>query len=308
MSGAKSTGAKPTGDRPLTAAPRRSVRSRISRRLTVCALLAAAVGSGAYAVWRAVREQVVMSPHYELLTEAVSVTPPPDWVRGDVRAEVMRDAGLDGPLSVLDEDLSRRLYEAFEAHPWVARVERVLKRPPAAVEVELVYRRPVLMVRVPAGLLPLDVEAVQLPTGDFSALAASHYPRLTDIEVTTGPPSGSRWSDPRVQAAARLAGLLIDCWEELELHQIAPMRELAPASPFQTPFELQTKLGTRIAWGEAPSTEADDLKAAREKLARLKQYHAERGTLEGPRGPQDIDLRLPGEVRAAPRTARHGGQ
>lgn len=292
-------GAKPTEDR--AAAPGRSTRA--FRRPAAWVLLVAALGCGAYAVWQAVREQVVTSPHYHLMTEAVTITPPPDWVRGDVRAEVMRDANLDGPLSVLDEDLSRRLYEAFEAHPWVAHVERVLKRPPAAVEVELVYRRPVLMVRVPAGLLPLDALAVQLPTGDFSSLAASRYPRLTGIEVTTGPPAGSRWSDPRVQAAARLAGLLIDSWEELELLQLAPIREPA-SSPLQTQFELRTKQGTRVIWGEAPTEDAGDLKAAGEKLARLKQYHAERGTLDGPRGPQGIDLRLPGELHTAPRTAQ----
>lgn len=290
--------AKPTGDQP--AARRRSTRA--FRRPAAWVLLAAAVGCGGYAVWQAVRQQVVTSPHYQLATEAVSITPPPDWVRGDVRAEVMRDANLDGPLSVLDKDLSRRLFEAFAAHPWVASVERVLKRAPAAVEVELVYRRPVLMVRVPAGLLPLDAEAVQLPTGDFSSLAAARYPRLTGIEVTTGPPCGSRWSDPRVQAAARLAGLLIDSWADLGLLQMAPVR--GATSPLHTAFELRTKQGTRVVWGEAPSGEANDLKAAREKLARLQQYHAERGTLEGPRGPQEIDLRLPGELHTAPRTAR----
>lgn len=295
-------GAKPTDDRP--AAPRRSTRT--FRRPVAWALLVAALGCGGYAIWQAVRQQVVTSPHYQLATEAVSITPPPDWVRGDVRAEVMRDANLDGPLSVLDENLSRRLYEAFEAHPWVASVERVLKRPPAAVEVELVYRRPVLMVRVPAGLLPLDAQAVQLPTGDFSSLAAARYPRLTGIEVTTGPPAGSRWSDPRVQAAARLASLLIDSWEELELLQMAPLR--GPTSPLHTPFELRTKQGTRVVWGEAPTGEAEDLKTAGEKLARLQQYYAERGTLDGPRGPQEIDLRLPGELRTAPRTAQRDRQ
>ena len=115
--------------------------TRTFRRPVAWALLAAALGCGAYAVWQAVRQQVVTSPHYQLATDAVSITPPPDWVRGDVRGGDAR-CQRDGPLSVLDENLSRRLYEAFEAHPWVASVERVLKRPPAAVEVELVYRRP----------------------------------------------------------------------------------------------------------------------------------------------------------------------
>lgn len=285
--------ATPVSDDRLVAEDRKTPRAakrRPLRRLAVLGLLAVALGSGAYAAWRAVREHVVAAEQYEVTVDSVTITPPPPWIRSDVKAEVVRDASLEGPLSVLDDDLSRRLYEAFEAHAWVAKVERVMKRPPNAVEVELVYRRPVLMVQVSEGLLPIDAEGVQLSTRDFSPLEAGRYPRLTEIELATGPPAGTRWSDPRVIAAARLAAVVSDAWEELGLHHLALAGEPQASSGNLFEFDLFTKEGTRVRWGAAPTAEASEQKTAREKLARLKRYHADRGSLEGPRGPQEIDL------------------
>lgn len=277
-----------------TAKPARAAKRRPLRRLAAAGLLLAALASGGYALWCAVREHVVASEQYEVTADSVTITSPPDWIRSDVKAEVVRDASLEGPLSILDDRLSRRLYEAFEAHPWVAKVERVMKRPPNAVEVELVYRRPVLMVQVPGGLLPIDAEGVQLLTRDFSPLEAGRYPRLTEIEVATGPPAGTRWTDPRVVAAARLAAVLSDAWEELGLHRIALDAEGPATSGNLFEFDLYAKDGTRIRWGAAPTAEEAEQKAAAEKLARLRKYHADRGSLEGPRGPQQIDLRQSG--------------
>jgi hypothetical protein len=273
------------------AKPPRAVKRRPLRRLAMFGLLAAALSSGGYAAWRAVRQHVVADERYEVTAESVTITPPPEWIRSDVKAEVVRDASLEGPLSILDGNLSQRLYEAFEAHPWVARVERVIKRPPNAVVVELVYRRPVLMVQVPEGLLPVDAEGVQLLTRDFSPLEAARYPRLTDIEVATGPPAGTRWSDPRVAAAARLAAVLIDAWEELSLHRLALANEPSSTPGQLFEFDLFTKDGTRVRWGAAPTAEASEQKLADERLARLKQYYADHGGLEGAPGPQELDLR-----------------
>lgn len=283
-------------------------RRRMTARLLAAALLLVAVGSGGYALWRAVRMQVLAAPRFIVAGEAVNVTPPPSWIRSDVKAEVVRDINLAGPVSVLDEDLGERFYEAFAAHPWVAKVVRVLKRPPAGVDVELVYRRPVLMVKVPDGLLPVDGEAVQLPTADFSPLEASRYPRLVEIEGGVPPPSGTRWSDRRVIAAAALAAALIDAWQELGLHHLAVAPETAALPVGQFEFELFTPGGTRIAWGLAPRGGDEDRAVTADKLSRLRHYAAEHGSLDNARAPQDLDLRAPQGVIATPRTARVPGE
>lgn len=289
------------------AEPASKRRRKFRRRLIGFALLAAAVGSGCYALWKSVRPQVAALPQYVVTEENVGITPTPKWIRSDLKAEVFRDLSQAGPLVVLEDDLNERFYEAFAAHPWVAKVERVLKRPPAGVEVTLVYRRPVMMVQVTGGLLPVDAEGVQLPTADFSPLEARKYPRLSDIGAATPPPSGTRWTDARVVAAAAVAGVLIDSWDELGLQRLAVNLE---STADQLEFDLFTKPGTRVCWGRAPTAKPEDQAAAADKLTRLRHYHADHNTLEGSRGPQVLDLRTPHGVPASdgvpatPRTAR----
>jgi hypothetical protein len=144
---------------------------------------------------------------------------------------------------------------------------------------------------------------VQLLTADFSPLEAMSYPRLVDMGRETPPPAGTRWSDARVVAAAALAAVLIDAWQELGLHHLALANEPPPsaAGPFE--FELFTKEGTRVLWGAAPTSSTDDQATAADKLSRLRKYHADHNTLEGSRGSQTLDLRAPHGVLTSPRTA-----
>ena len=270
------------------------------RRMLTLLVACGAVGAGGYAVWLNVREHVLDSDQYKISLDNVAITPLPEWIRSDVKAEVIRDAEAGGELSVLDDELPERMHQAFEAHPWVAKVVRVAKAPPARLEVELIYRKPVCMVQVADGLFPIDIEGVLLPTADFSPHEAAHYPRLANAPLSVEPPAGSVWREQRVFAAAKLAAVLAGVWEELNLEQFEPLAEPGASA---LDFELVTKKGTRVLWGTAPSDDEASQSLAQAKVARLKQYVAERGTLEGPHGPQDLDLRHGGEIRATTRTA-----
>jgi hypothetical protein len=267
-------------------------------------VLLAAVGGSSFTLWKMVEEHVLRDPLYQLSPSQITVTAPPDWIRSDVKSEVIRDAGLDTPASILDDKLAERISQAFALHPWVAKVARVQKFSPARVEVDLIYRKPVCMVEVPGGLYPVDAEAVLLPSIDFSPIEARRYPRLSGVEPVTTSPVGTRWRDTRVSGAAEIAVLLLDDWNELNLHRIVPLTTSSQAEPS---FEIYTKPGTRIVWGRTPGHAASSSTggevSAVEKLARLKKYFAQNSTLEGTHGPQDLDLRPAKDLLVAPRTA-----
>ncbi|HVX59580.1 MAG TPA: hypothetical protein VHC19_03230, partial [Pirellulales bacterium] len=229
----------------------------------------------------------------------VAITPPPNWIRADIKGEAIRDAEIDGSLSVLEEDLVERVHQAFSAHPWVAEVLSVAKLPPARLEVALVYREPVCMVQVAGGLFPIDVEGVLLPTADFSPHEAARFPRFSNASLPTEPPAGVVWQDIRVLGAARLAAALKDAWEHLGLHYLELMPN--PGSGGNE-YQIVTRSGTRIFWGPAPSRDEASAASAKAKLEKLNQYYVERGTLDGPHGTQDIELRR-GELQVVPRTA-----
>ncbi len=169
----------------------------------------AVIGGGCVAgwllLWDQVREHVAAAPDYQVDPTTIEVSPPvPEWIHADLKAEVIRDASLDTSLSTLDPELTMRIAQAFRLHPWVAKVVRVSKHYPAAVKVELVFRRPAAMVEVPGpALLPVDAEGVVLPTDDFSPLDARKYPRIAEIKTSPVGPVGTRWGDTRVAALPR---------------------------------------------------------------------------------------------------------
>ena len=248
-------------------------------------------------VWNHVKEHVRDSGRYTVTLEQINVTPLPAWIHTDVRADVFRNASLDAPRSTLDDDdLADRIARAFSLHPWVAKVVRVAPatwrlddRP--RIDVELVYRRPVCMVESRGELLPVDVEGVLLPSGDFSPNEKLAYPCLWGIETSPLAPVGQRWGDGRVVEGAEIAAALAAAWQPLRLFRIQPAPRIVPAAAVENSYTLFTRAGTRIFWGLAPSTKAIDEPSAAEKVARLLQYVAERGTLEGRDGPQQLDVR-----------------
>lgn len=264
--------------------PATSSTNRPSRRLpwqsaAIAVLLVAflaAWGGG----WIVVRDRVAAQSDYYLRAEQIELTPPPPWVHSDVKAEVLRNAGLERPLSLLDDDLARRIYEAFPLHPWIARVQRVSKRYPARMTVDVVYRRPACMVEVHdrgacRGVYAVDLESVVLPTADFSPLDAARLPLLRGIDMPPSQP-GSPWGDERVLEGCRLAAALAEVWLELQLVSLAPLPRLDETLDEPYRYELATRSGSRVLWGLPATTSPADKPIFEAKLVRLRQLLSER--------------------------------
>ena len=174
----------------LPAPKRKPSDCRAQRWMIMGAVIVALVAGTCYLVWQEVGPHVLASGQYQVEPDQIRVAPtPPPWVRSDIKSDVIRQARLDGPLSIVDRDLTVRIAAAFAAHPWVARVDRVSKQFPSGLDVVLSYRKPAAMVEVQdgAGGLPVDAEGVLLPTKDFSAQDADEYPRIGERS------KASRW-------------------------------------------------------------------------------------------------------------------
>ncbi len=250
---------------------------------------------GSRTLWHMVRDHVQTRPEYQAAVEQIQLTPLPAWIHSDVKTEVIRDAGLPAELSILDERLFDRLKQAFALHPWIARVEKVERSYPAHIRVDVVYRRPVAMVEVSGGLLPVDADAILLPTADFSPAEAENYLRIAGAASSPLGPLGTAWADPAIAAAAKLADLLQPAWTDLQLRRIR-IRNLIATGGAQIMFlELGTRSGTTFVWGAAPGSELPQEATAAEKLARLQQLASRQGSLDATPADQR-DLRR----RAAP--------
>jgi hypothetical protein len=220
--------------------------------------------------WIVVRDRVAAQGDYYLRAEQIDLTPLPPWIHSNVKAEVLQSASLDRPLSLLEDDLACRIYEAFPLHPWIARVERVSKRYPARMIVDVVYRRPVCMVEVPGGVHPVDVESVVLPTADFSPVDAARFALLRGIDTQPSQP-GLPWGDERVLEGSRLAAALSEVWIDLQLASLAPLPRPDESVDEPYRYELLTRSGIRILWGLPPTGQATDKTLLEAKIARLRQ-------------------------------------
>jgi hypothetical protein len=280
---------------------------RPAGRLAAAALILLIVAPLAtWGVWRRFGPRLIESADYVLSAEQIELSPPlatAGWIRRDLRAEALRDASLDRPLVITDDDLAARIHQAFSLHPCVARVDRVTKHYPARVVVELTYRRPVAMVVLAADdWWPVDAAGYLLPREDFSPIEAQKYPRI--VGVTTAPtrPAGERWGDERVVGGARIAEVLAEDWGRLGLRDIAPAPQGDDASGAEGYlYELTTVRGRRILWGRAEGERPGEATAA-DKVQRLLSYVREHGSLDAPPDGLDLDLRR-GKLDRVPRTA-----
>ncbi len=232
-----------------TVRPAKLRRSVTRRRLLIGTMMVAAVIAGSVILWRRVQRHVASQPEYQVAVEDIEVTPTPKWIHTDIKADVIRDAGLKKKISILDESAPQRISDAFALNPWVESVAGVHTSYPAHIKVDLVYRQPVAMVAVPGGLLPIDARGILLPTAGFSTAEAQSYPRIAGITSIPQGLVGTPWGDVAVERAAKLAILLRDAWQSLRLRQI----EVLPAhieTPGVAGLQIVTRGGTAFFWAQ----------------------------------------------------------
>jgi hypothetical protein len=255
-------------------------------------VLGGLIGLGQWA-----REQIRDQDRYTFRFPDIDCTPPPGQERQDFLDEVQYLAGLPEQLHLLDEDLRKRLAEAFAQHPWVEKVDQVVIEAPRQVHVRLTYRTPVLAVtgtaRKGLGILDsrlpgreaaknflataraVDKHGILLPRS-----ASMHgLPVLsTNVQPAAGP-SGTSWGDARVEIAARTADYLRPYQERLPLQDLEATKE---------GLILSTPPGVRVLWGSPPGAEQSGEASAAQKVDRLLGYCKQHGNLSQPEDWQRI--------------------
>lgn len=251
--------------------------------LTVTVLVVAAMISSW--AWRRWGDLVTSDPRFALEAAKLRVTPQPDWIRSNVKRDVIRDGSLE-QLSLLDTELVSRIAAAFELNPWVREVVEVRKSAGGRIDVRLAYRRPLIMVAANDGFWPVDAEGILLPPMEFTSDSVREYIQVHTAHSRPAGPIGSSYGDPRILDAARIATLIEDEWSRLGIQKIVA------GATARRPYELQTAKGSRVIWGSAPGNEAAGEPRAEEKLKKLLDHTRQNGVLD--RGdPITIDLTTP---------------
>src|ERR1043166_7674108 len=82
------------------------------RAAPLAAVIACLAGFG-YWAWTRQAARIESDPLYQVTLDKIVLTPQPEWITTDVKAEALRDASLDPPLSPLDPQLAERVHAAL---------------------------------------------------------------------------------------------------------------------------------------------------------------------------------------------------
>lgn len=242
---------------------------------------------------------------YRVRASQIQVTQPPHWVPHDFVEQVVQQANLSQEMSLLDDNLTQEIAEAFQLNPWVDQVESVRKSVPGTVEVKLTYRRPVAMVQVKQGMYPIDGQGVLLPPENFSVADTKLYPLIANVFSTPQGPAGTPWGDVVVVGAARLANELAPHWKKFQLAAIVcPRSSSSEPALDDGQYALTVAGGSRIIWGRAPGSDHPGELSTEQKVGRLNKYVTLFGGFDRPHGPYEIDIRHWQEIVRRPFTAR----
>lgn len=283
-----------------TESPRHRLRG--VRSFLAWGLVMTAIAVAGNVFWESAGNRVTAATRFAISPDCLVLSDPPAWIHHDVRPEILLALEQRDEITVLDPDLPAKMATAAQQHPWIASVKGVRKLYPRTILLEIVWRTPVAMVRVPEGLLPVDENGVLLPTRDFTPIEASQYPRIYGVESLPAGPAGYPWGDPLVSDAASLARLLSGVWKKFAFHHIEPTQAggSGPPSAEGRGLTIVTHSGSRVIWGEPPNRPSSQEVSPEDKLRRLEALFREHGSFDSIDGPQVVDIRLPDAIKTAP--------
>lgn len=245
-------------------------------------------------------KELLRQPIYLVEGGEVRISKPHQWVNRDFFANAVVKGGLTSPLSVADPTLVGKLRDGLEADPWIESVDQIDVSLQDGVQILATYRTPALMVQTLDGLFPVDKNGVVLPTRDFAIGDTSMFPRFRLFDSSPPTAIGSRWRDPRIVEAARLATLLSPFNEEQNLWKRCELAEIRPSESADGSFEMYSQAGSRVIWGRTSEAAQDVEPTDAQKVGKLEQILAARGSLAAPAGPYLIDLRLWDQITLEP--------
>jgi len=267
--------------------------------LGILGLSGVLLGSPATESWKTLDKRA----DFVLERSDIQISQPPRWIPGDLVRDVLAHCDFPQRLSLLDQDVTRELHDAFALNPWVERVHSVRKTFPPQIQVDLSYRRPLALVTIDSGEFTVDESGVVLPPPRNLLTESENYPRIDGIRTAPGL-IGQPWADPLVSHATALATVLEPYWKELQLTAIvAPRTGPRSDSLDDGVFELRTVDGSRILWGHPPDSDHPGTLPTQTRLQRLRDYARRLGPFGPQHGAHLIDLRPLGEISRRPLVA-----
>ncbi len=201
----------------------------------------------------------------------------PEWAAGRGQEIVHVDGG-----SIMDPGLVERVGRAFEACPWVRKVESVERVFPDKLMVKFSYRRPHVAVRRPDGFVLVDDQGVRLP-GVYVDPPQVGAPVIVSGLASHPPRPGTVWDNPALRAGLSMAGRIRgdELLQSLAVGEIDVSNFGGRLDPRRSEIALVTSKGCSLLWGRMASDARYGDLTWEEKIENLREVLAVYPNLNG---------------------------
>ncbi len=277
---------------------------RLLGRLMLWAVVAAVVAGagyvGATSAWRAVSRR----PEFQFNPQQFRLSTAPAWVDADALSRELRAelSALPERTSIFEHAAAAAVFHELSSSPWLEEVVAVRRQLPNRLSIQATFRKPMGLARWEQRKIMVDRHGYPLPDSLFRAPPEWHgvrMPIIADRLLSSPPPVGRPWDEPRIALGARLTDFLLRNGVLGELHLATIDVTGVDRGSSEPDIVLTTARGTQIKWGAsslypevglpAPAFLTSDAEKLQMLLAKLSDYPHLRGV-------EYVDLRFHGKV------------
>ncbi len=203
----------------------------------------------------------------------------PDWATDEFAHEINNIHGLKKKYNIFENDLTKKIVDAYESSPLISKVNYVQRELPNRLKMKFELRRPVAFVKRKRKKYLVDKDCVRLPEKFYN------YPEEGDPIYIIGkksvkiPGYGEKWNDRSIEDGISLLNYLkhnkID--KLLKIVSIDVSKIGDRHKDGKIGVELWTKDGAKIKWGFTASSGQVNELSNYEKLQNLLSVAMEAG-------------------------------
>jgi hypothetical protein len=240
---------------------------------------------GTVMLWEQNSKHFLESHNYDLSPDKIIVEGEP------ALAEQLKSHILDGLAetnpNTLDTALVSKVAAITESQPYVqvSRIKKTIDR----LHIEAQFKTPVAIVELGKLPIAIDANAVLLDGRVYPMQTPEDFLKISvDRAVDEGLNTWEVWPDARIQAAAQVCHEIQPVWKELGLYRVVTYWKPNQSPNSNDVFELWTAYGDKIIWS---NVSAPNLASTEAKIALIRNYIAENGSLEKLGGRNKLDVR-----------------
>lgn len=193
-----------------------------------------------------IQGKVAAMPYFRIHQESLKINALPSWLLPFT--QVIEPIDLAPIPTIFTQESARAIAAAYNRNPWVKEVRSVLKRYPKDIEVELVLRKPVALLKCAGGYVPMDEDGIYLPILSEESENSEVLPRL-ESDSCVLPNPGQKCPDIDILQSLKAISFLTS-QGAIELFSLESLRiETLPGSSRKI-LSLILENDIRILWEE----------------------------------------------------------